>query len=354
MKIKPKRILEILEKKSLHVPKKQQLSSYLISLRKKYYGASTISLDELDAWCQRNSLIPDDDDKSWVLKYQIEYEDEINKDDDNKNKFRFFVTARRLLFNARSPCFIIGTTDMITQFHPFGFTVCSNEKQNEFEFIFSCLRDDLLNLNLQMNEQELILITDDAEVISNAFLKIILKKWKNEDKFLRRFSYEWLNSKNEWLADLATHVPSTNNALEATNRVIKDEDTLRERLVLSRFTVVLYSIVNKWSKERNPTLINSKKFKHQPLITHYQYGLMHTTGLSLTKMLYRFFMGTQHCIIYLLVKKLESQIKKSNDMKIAGLIHLARTSLFTSIYGAYVSLTILKNGKKQHVPVHHL
>ncbi|CAM4986570.1 unnamed protein product, partial [Rotaria socialis] len=100
MKIKPKRILEILEEKGLHVPKKQQLSSYLISLRKKYYGASTISLDELEAWCQRNSLIPDDDDKPWVLKYQIEYEDEINEDDDNKNKFQFFVTTRRLLFNA--------------------------------------------------------------------------------------------------------------------------------------------------------------------------------------------------------------------------------------------------------------
>ncbi|CAF4988417.1 unnamed protein product [Rotaria socialis] len=100
MKIKPKRILEILEEKGLHVPKKQQLSSYLISLRKKYYGASTISLDEREAWCQRNSLIPDDDDTPWVLKYQIEYEDEINKDDDNKNKFRFFVTTRRLLFNA--------------------------------------------------------------------------------------------------------------------------------------------------------------------------------------------------------------------------------------------------------------
>ncbi|CAF5087710.1 unnamed protein product, partial [Rotaria socialis] len=38
--------------------------------------------------------------------------------------------------------------------------------------IFSCLRDDLLNLSLQMNEQELILIADDAEVISNAFLKV--------------------------------------------------------------------------------------------------------------------------------------------------------------------------------------
>ncbi|CAF2071134.1 unnamed protein product [Rotaria magnacalcarata] len=58
-----------------------------------------------------------------------------------------------------------------------------------------------------------------------------------------------------------------NNALGATNRVIKDEDTLRERLVLSRFTVVVFSIVNKWSKKRNPTLINSKQFERQPLIT---------------------------------------------------------------------------------------
>lgn len=63
------------------------------------------------------------------------------------------------------------------------------------------------------------------------------------------------------------YVPSTNNALEATNRVIKDEDTIRERLALSRFTVVVFSIVKKWSKERNPAGINSKKFEHQPSIT---------------------------------------------------------------------------------------
>ncbi|CAF1178877.1 unnamed protein product [Rotaria magnacalcarata] len=55
MKIKAKRILEILEEKGLPVPKKQQLSSYLISLRKKYYDTSTNSLGELEAWCQQNS-----------------------------------------------------------------------------------------------------------------------------------------------------------------------------------------------------------------------------------------------------------------------------------------------------------
>ena len=83
--------------------KEQQLSSYLISLRKNYYGASTISLGGLEAWCDENSLIPDDNDKPRVLKYQIEYQDELhnhddngngdhNADDDDKNKFRCFVT----------------------------------------------------------------------------------------------------------------------------------------------------------------------------------------------------------------------------------------------------------------------
>ncbi len=67
-------------------------------------------------------------------------------DDDGGNKFRFFVTTKRLLFNATIsnkshadatykliwqgfPCLIIGTTDMIRQFHPYGFAVCSNEKE---------------------------------------------------------------------------------------------------------------------------------------------------------------------------------------------------------------------------------
>ena len=84
-KIKPKHILEILEEKGLPLPKKQRLSSYLMSLRKKNYGASTISRGKLEAWCKRNSLIPDDNDKSWVLKCPIEYEDEINNRDDNGN-----------------------------------------------------------------------------------------------------------------------------------------------------------------------------------------------------------------------------------------------------------------------------
>ena len=56
---------------------------------------------------------------------------------------------------------------------------------------------------------------------------------KRDDYLLKYFINEWLSSKDGWYEGYQTHRPSTNNALEATNRVIKDEDTLRERLPLA-------------------------------------------------------------------------------------------------------------------------
>jgi hypothetical protein len=179
MRIKPKRILEMLEEKKLPVPKKRQLSNYLISLRVKLYGNSSISLGELEAWCQQKSVTPDDDDddEPWILNYEIVYADETNDDEDegdNGNKFRFFAITKKLLFNATIsnvihadatyklvlegfPCLIIGTTDMSKQFHPYGFAVCSNEDEKDFKFIFMSIRDGLQNLNMKMNEQNLAL-----------------------------------------------------------------------------------------------------------------------------------------------------------------------------------------------------
>jgi hypothetical protein len=99
------------------------------------------------------------------------------------------------------------------------------------------------------------------KTICDKAVKLFLRKWKSQERFLEYFSDEWLGSKSGWYEGLEVNVPSTNNALEATNRYIKDEDTIRERLPLSRSTVVVFSIVNKWSKERNPTHVNAKKIR---------------------------------------------------------------------------------------------
>lgn len=58
-------------------------------------------------------------------------------------------------------------------------------------------------------------------------------------------------------------MPSTNNALEASNRIIKDEHTLRDRLPLSRFKIIIAEMVASWSvKYKN----NLKVFIETPTI----------------------------------------------------------------------------------------
>ncbi len=46
---------------------------------------------------------------------------------------------------------------------------------------------------------------------------------------------QWFTSHDTWYEAYVPFVPSTNNALEASNKVIKDEHTLRERQTISIF-----------------------------------------------------------------------------------------------------------------------
>ena len=78
------------------------------------------------------------------------------------------------------------------------------------------------------------------------------------------FEKEWIDSNDGWYEGVELYVPSTNNALEATNKVVKDEGTYRERHVLSRFLVIASDIVKNWSVERNTNIPNAKKFAKQP------------------------------------------------------------------------------------------
>jgi len=71
---------------------------------------------------------------------------------------------------------------------------------------------------------------------------------KKPSAFIEYFRSEWLTSRNGWYEGTLHFTPRTNNALEATNRVIKDENTFRERLPLSRFKVSSFETVEKWSK----------------------------------------------------------------------------------------------------------
>ena len=201
------------------------------------------------------------------------------------------------------PVLIIGTTDLDRHFHSFGMAICSNEKIPDFRFLFHGIQEGRRKLNLEGINPE-FLIADGSDAIHHAFRDVFgekfmvmcwahmrrwvakktesmvnkseqedlmhdiellqlaqneqifskvsnlfVKKWiKREPSFIEYFQNEWLTTHNGWYEGVGHFTPSKNNALEATNNVIKKENTLRERLPLSRFKVLAFEIVEKWSK----------------------------------------------------------------------------------------------------------
>ncbi|CAF2080660.1 unnamed protein product [Rotaria magnacalcarata] len=84
---------------------------------------------------------------------------------------------------------------------------------------------------------------------------------KKESNFIEYFQNEWLTIHNAWYEGVGHFTPSANNALEATNNIIKKKNTLGERLLLSRVKVLAFEIVEKWSKcyERGYQWVKSSK-----------------------------------------------------------------------------------------------
>lgn len=219
------------------------------------------------------------------------------------------------------PVLLVGCTDMQKVFYPTGLGITTQECEDDFAFLFNSLK---LGVE-KVSEKEFlpkVLIADSAAAISNAFSQIFqyetirvncwahcirayekklcliednnlklsigkdieqlqlaksnkefekaselwLKKWSNEScrKFVEYFTMEWLTKSSGWYEGIAPLNPSTNNGLEATNKWIKDENTLRERLPVSQFLKCAEEIVSNWSQERNPASCNFKNFSLTP------------------------------------------------------------------------------------------
>ena len=89
-----------------------------------------------------------------------------------------------------------------------------------------------------------------------------------ETKFFRYFKKEWIVSKHScWYEGAGLTYPSTNNALESTNKTIKDKHTLREREHISRFMNTIFEIIEKWSFDRSSDVDRLKTFSDLPSIS---------------------------------------------------------------------------------------
>lgn len=90
---------------------------------------------------------------------------------------------------------------------------------------------------------------ENKRVFDLAF-ELLKIKYKDEigNKEQVRLFFEYLEK--EWYEGASIHAPSTNNALESFNNVIKSSYTLRDRFSFSVFLGKLDTMLSNWSLDR--------------------------------------------------------------------------------------------------------
>lgn len=245
--------------------------------------------------------IDDSDEKNPIFRFIIstKYLIEISK-----NSSVVHADATYKIIWQGFPILVCGTTDQNRKFHPICLTVSSNEQKEDFKLMFQGLKDKIFEI-FEISWNPKVLVCDAAKSIQNAFLEVFgdhvvvrmcwahakrkiqerverikskvlrdnilndvdslhsithenvfdaasnafLQKYKDQTEFITYFKAQWLEQNRNWYLGVAPNSPSTNNALESFNRVIKDTHTLRERFPLSRFLVVAEEMVHQWSNK---------------------------------------------------------------------------------------------------------
>ncbi|RNA17934.1 hypothetical protein BpHYR1_031043, partial [Brachionus plicatilis] len=193
------------------------------------------SIDALKTWAESVSIIPEGDDEMFVVSKFVIKPDDVN--------FRIFMTTKRLIcltIKAKHvaadtthklnwinfPVLLCGTTDKAKAFHPFAMLLSRTETHEDFEFMFKIVED--------INFFQASVLKEHFETVYN----LLKTKWtsRNVANIINMFDHcdqYWLSEYHlGWYEGYADGYPSTNNALESTNDVIKKEATLRDRLPL--------------------------------------------------------------------------------------------------------------------------
>lgn len=213
---------------------------------------------------------------------------------------------------------IVGVTDRDRHFHIVALAVTTNEQTKDFSFLFRAIKTAAQQYNQTPYEPH-VLVCDASKAIQNGFTEIFgdepcirmcwahvktnihknsyrcsnklqipliiqdldtlqlsssppifeeaaesfLAKWADQKEFCEYFKKEWLIQNKNWFEGADRGSPSTNNALEAFNRVIKDCGTFRRRFALGQFLNVCSKLVADWSSE----YVNNKIFVLTPTIS---------------------------------------------------------------------------------------
>lgn len=295
-------------------PTIRQLTHSLDKFKRKETG-KMIHLGDLANWCESKSSYPENRDDAFVLSHEI-------VDSKVKQGFRFCMTTPLLLEELSKvdlicidatyklnwmgfPLIILGTVDRQKRFHPMIYACSSHEATEDYEFVFSSVKNGVASYYPKDLWAPKKLIADGADQIRNAFYNVFgndanidimcfahvirnirkrpfssksskaliiddirkmqlapnrnifdmmanlfIDKWTStEPNFASYFKKEWLGVHSNWFEGASEYTPSTNNALESHNATIKRRVTFRRRLPLEEFLITMLSMTAEVSQQ---------------------------------------------------------------------------------------------------------
>jgi hypothetical protein len=294
-------------------PTSKQITNYLYQYRKMHFGKSRILIGELEEWCLKRSALPKSEDEVLIrYKIEVHSKDSISFFivGTTKRLLKMLIRNKHIVIDATYnlnyqgyPLVVGGTTDFRRKLHPAFACLVSNETHVAYGFIFSTIKQ-LIKEVCTFDYKPTNLIADGADAISNGFqeafgpkfkrgmcwfhvmknvkdhldeshpdyekiledlstvqysrneecfklgFKLFKSKWDRKfPEFLQYFEKEWIKQHSGWYEGFAPGIPSSNNAVEGTNKWIKWDVTNYERLPFGRFiTVFEKDLIVEWSR----------------------------------------------------------------------------------------------------------
>lgn len=117
-----------------------------------------------------------------------------------------------------------------------------------------------------LRDLDALQLSQDPDIFQRAS-KLFLEKYEKNDEFCVYFNNEWLVANRnwyEWACPTGNYAPSTNNALESWNRLLKDEKSLRNRPPFRTFIIQMLEWSREWSEEYTSC---AKVFVKEPTLT---------------------------------------------------------------------------------------
>lgn len=103
--------------------------------------------------------------------------------------------------------------------------------------------------NVILSDVSTLQLSQTPEIFARAS-KLFLQKYKKHDVFCKYFQKVWLKEHRNWYEGCTSiPSPSTNNALESWNSLIKREKTFRSRYPLNQFLDLFLGWHKEWSQE---------------------------------------------------------------------------------------------------------